>query len=185
MAVPERKVGATALDEGWKMKGFWLAFAAAVTLAPAARAEGDCDTPIEAALKLNDTPYHMTMTTFDASGKSDVSEIISLDDATYVKIGNTWHPGPKEALTLGDADDMAEAEQNMTCLQAGSEAVNGTMSDVWRVDDRSDPGEPKRQTVWIAKDTGQLVRLELDVDEGQDAAHMVADIDYKDVAPPR
>lgn len=161
--------------------------AAALLAAGAAQAAG-CDTPLDAAMRLNDTPYHMTMTTRDRPDATpEVSEIISTDDATYVRFGGGgWHPGPKEDLSLGDMDDLAEAEEGMTCQLLRSESVRGAEADVWRVEDVSDPDEPKHQTVWIAKDTGLITRMEIVIEEGgAGASHTSAEIDYGDALPPQ
>lgn len=173
---------------GWRRPITATALLPAMALfaAGAARAAG-CDAPLDAAMKLNDTPYHMTMTTTDAPDAApQVSEIISTDDATYVKLGSAWHPGPKEELTLGDSDGVAEAEDGMTCRLLRSEPSNGAAADVWRIEDVSDPDEAKHQTVWIAKDSGLITRMEIDIDAGQaDGTHMSAEIDYEDVLAPR
>lgn len=164
----------------------WLSVAAATVLGAGATHAASCDTPLDAALKLNDTPYHMTMSTTGPGSDSETSEIISTDDATYVKVRDVWHPGPKEELTLGDTD-IAEAESAMTCQLVRSETVAGTPTDVWRIEDRSDPDELKLQTVWIARDTGLIVRMEIEIDEDgkRDGTHTSAEIDYSDVLPPR
>jgi hypothetical protein len=145
-----------------------------------------CNAPLDAAEKLNDTPYHMTMTTTDPSGRDpEVSELISTEDATYVLLRGTWHPGPKEALTLGDLDDMAEAEQYMTCELVRSEETAGKMADVWQIVDQSDPNELKHQTVWIARETGLIVRMAVEIGDAGSASRMSAEIDYENVLPPR
>lgn len=161
------------------------AVAAAVLGAGAANAAG-CDTPIDAALKLNDTPYHMTMTTQVGDGSPERGELISTEDATYVNIRGTWHPGPKEDLTLGDVDVLTEGDE-VTCSPVRSEVVNNVLTVVWQIEDRSDPDEIKHQTVWIGKDDGRILRMQMDIgEEGQgDRSHMVADVDYTNVLPPR
>ncbi|MFT3974763.1 MAG: hypothetical protein QM699_15310 [Amaricoccus sp.] len=178
LAAMGRIPGVAALGAG--ALGVWIGAAGAVAAA-------GCDTPLDAALKLNDTPYHMKMTVTDASGGgAEVSELIATSDATYVRIGGTWHPGPKEDLSLGDADDMAEAEQNMTCRLARSETVAGVATDVWQIDDRSDPDEPKQQTVWIAQDDGRILRMEIVLTGDDDVgARTTAEIDYKNIQAPQ
>lgn len=168
------------------MRSCWLALSAAtaLALASAARADDGCDIPLDAAMKLNDTPYHMTMTSSAKGGQTEVNEIVTTGDATYVKIAGTWHQGPKEDLTIQDIED---AGVGLTCSLLRTESVGGHRADVWQVEDVSDPDEVKHQTVWIAKDTGLLTRMEIVVDEdGQPgASRMSAAIDYKDVEPPR
>lgn len=165
-----------------------------------ARAAG-CDVPLEAATRLNDTPFHMVMTTTGASGASrppEVAELISTDDATYVRVGGAWQPGPREELTLWDLDVMGEAGDYLTCALIGSEEIAGTQTDVWRIDDQSDPDEAKRQTVWIARDAaqgggqdagraaGRIVRMEVEIRNGNSAGMRTsAEIDYENVLPPR
>lgn len=166
------------------MRSCWLAFfAVAMGLASGARAD-DCDIPLDAATRLNDTPYHMSMTSSTKGGQTEESEIVTTDEATYVKIGGTWHQGPKEDLTIQDIED---AGVGLTCSLLRTESASGHPADVWKVEDVSDPDEVKHQTVWIAKDTGLLTRLEIDVDEDgvPSATHMMAEIDYKNVEPPR
>lgn len=161
--------------------------AMALLAAGAARAAG-CDTPLDAATKLNHTPYHMTMTTKDGPDAApEVSEIVSTEDATYVRFGGGgWRPGPKEALTLGDSDGLAGVGDGMTCQLLRSEPSHGAVAEVWRIEDVSDPDVPKHQIVWIAKDTGLITRMEIDLDEGgSGGTHMSAEIDYDDVLPPR
>lgn len=167
------------------MRSWQLAFTAATALALAsgARADDGCDIPLDAAMKLNDMSYHITMTSSVKGGQKEVSEIITIGDMTYVKIAGTWHQGPKEDLTIQDIED---AGVGLTCSLLRSESVGGHLTDVWKVEDVSDPDEVKHQTVWIAKDTGLLTRMEIDVDEDGEPAssHTSAEIDYKDVAPP-
>jgi hypothetical protein len=160
--------------------------AMALLAAGTARAAG-CDTPLDAAMKLNDVPYRMTMTTKDApDAPPEVAEIISTDDATYVKVGDgAWRLGPKEDLSLGDADGLAGAD-GMSCQLLRSEPSRGATADVWRVEDVSDPDEPKHQTVWIARDSGLITRMEVEIDEaGSGVSHMSAEIDYDEVLSPQ
>ena len=162
------------------------ALLAAAVLSTAAAAHGaGCDTPFEAALRLNGTPYHMTLVTTEPGGRPETSEIISTEDATYVRSRGSWQPGPKEALTLWDSD--AGIEDGMTCQLLRSEPSGGTTTDVWRIEDVSDPDEPRHQTVWIATDTGLITRLEIDIDAPgrSDGTRVTAEIDYKDVLAPR
>jgi hypothetical protein len=161
-----------------------LAAAVTATTAQASLAAG-CETPLAAALRLGDTPYHMTMVSTDKDGATDVSEVITTGEATYVKVGTGWRQGPKEALTLQDIEDAAG--DTLDCRLLRSEAVAGSATDVWQVEDTSDLREVKHQTVWIAKDTGLLLRMAmvLDLDGQAGVAQMSAEIDYDDVLPPR
>lgn len=146
-----------------------------------------CDRPLDAALRLNRTSYHMTMTTTDAGrGEPEVAELISTEDATYVRLGGAWQPGPKEALTLGDLDDMPDAEAYMTCDLVRSEQMAGTTAEVWRIVDQSDPDELKLQTVWIAAESGRILQMEVEIRDGTTwKTRTSAKIDYENVLPPR
>lgn len=165
--------------------GFRLptSFAAALFAAGAAQAQG-CDAPLDAAQKLSSTPYRMTMETTGPSGnQTDRSEIISTTDTTYVRMGNSWRPGPRTAITLGDTDAVGFGDDALVCQLLRSETLAGAPTHVWQVDDMSDPRQPLRQTVWIAQDTGLIQRME--IREGAAAGRVSAEIDYKNVAAPR
>lgn len=167
------------------MTGFRLAIAAAVALpaAGAAHAQG-CEAPLDAAEMLSGTPYRMTMETTDPSGKqTDSSEVISTTDTTYVRIGNSWRPGPRTALTLGDNASVGFGDDALVCQLLRSETLAGTPTHVWQVDDVSDPRQPIRQTVWIAQDTGLIQRME--IREGNTAGRVSAEIEYENVLAPR
>lgn len=168
------------------MRGILAAGAAAVlasgTWASGAWAEG-CDVPLDAAMRLNDTPYHMRLVSTDEGRDPEVSELVSTADATYVKTGSTWRPGPKQDLSLQDVDAAGEG---LSCKLARRESSGGTMADVWQVEDTSDPDAVKHQTVWIASDSGRVLRLEAVVEEdGEPISRVTAEIDYDNVTPPQ
>lgn len=168
------------------MRGI-LAIGAAAVLASGTWASAgwadECDVPLDAAERLNDAPFHMRLVSTDKGGDPQVSELVSTDDATYVKSGSKWRQGPKEDLSL---QDMDSAGMGLSCKLLRRESAGGTMADVWQVEDTSDPDEVKHQTVWIASGTGRLIRLEAVVEEdGEATSRVTAEIDYDNVAPPQ
>ena len=163
--------------------------AVAIAVAGVARAD-DCAVPLAAALKLDAVPYHMTMKETSAADKvlngdaNSVSEVITTADKMYVNVNGTWHATEK---VTHDDDDLQNAMKSSTCAYLRDEAVGGTDAAVYHVSDKSDPDATMEETLWIAKDGGHILRMDIDTDVGGGdvgKSHSSSLFDYTNVSPP-
>ncbi len=152
---------------------------------------GACDTPLAAALKMNTIPYKLhTVTTGgpDAAangGQPTASDMVATADKMYIEVDGSWHsvPRPKD---MGDDAVAAMQAGNVSCSRLRDELVDGVATSVWQVDEKDDE-DITRQTVWIADDSGLMLRAEFEMDVGGGDAgksSTTADFSYTDVTPP-
>ena len=154
-----------------------------------ARAE-DCAVPLAAALKLDQVPYHMRMTDVDGTDKAvnggspTVSEVIATADKMYVNVDGKWRAIDK---ITHDDEDVQNEIKNSSCAYLRDEAVGGVDAAVYHVSDKPDEDTVIEETLWVAKDSGLVLRMDIDTDVGGGdvgKSHSSSLIDYADVSPP-
>lgn len=152
---------------------------------------GDCDVPLAAAIKMFTVPYRMHSVTTGgaaaalAGGKPVQADMIATPDKMYIEVKGHWHaierPKPDE-----DDNVAAMKAGKVSCSKLRDEAVDGVAASVWQVDQKDDE-DLKQQTVWIADDSGLILKGEFQMDVGGgDAGKSTTTIElsYTDVTPP-
>jgi hypothetical protein len=102
----------------------------------------------------------------------------------YVNVDGTWHATEKIAH---DDEDVQDELKNSTCTYLRDETVGGVDAAVYHVSDKPDPDTVIEETLWIAKDSGLVLRMDVDTDVGGGdvgKSHSSAVLDYTDVSPP-
>jgi hypothetical protein len=165
-----------------------LAVAAALALPAAALAAG-CEVPLAAAKKLETLPYRMHSVSVTAGDQADaepeVADMIATKDKLYFEIDGDWQSVPRDRSGVGEIDDDLSGD-DVSCRALPDAELNGTPAAVWAIDEK-DASDVTSQTVWIGKDSGLLLRVEQELDQGVGEAgksRMTVDFSFEDVAPP-
>ena len=159
--------------------------------AGAAALADDCDVPLAAAVKMYTVPYRMHSVTTGgaaaalAGGKPVQADMVATADKMYIQVNGAWHAieRPKP-----DEDDNVEAMKagKAICTRLREEAVDGVPAIVWQVEQK-DVQEMKQQTVWIADDSGLMLKGEFQMDVGGGdvgKSTTTIELSYTDVTPP-
>ena len=167
-----------------------LALLGAIAL-PGPAAAGACDGPLAAADKMYTVPYRMHSVTTGgaaaalAGGKPVQADMVATPDKMYIQVKGAWHAieRPKP-----DEDDNVEAMKagKVICTRLREEAVDGVPATVWQVEQK-DVEEMKQQTVWIADDSGLMLKGEFQMDVGGGdvgKSTTTIELSYTDVTPP-
>ncbi|MFO1209682.1 MAG: hypothetical protein U1E40_10725 [Amaricoccus sp.] len=157
---------------------------------PGAAAAGGCDAALAAAKKLDTVPYKLHSVTLAVGGDAadadpEVADMIATDDKLYFEVDGAWQAVPRDMSGLGDLDDDV-ASGDVTCRQLADADVNGVATAVYAIDDKAQQ-DVTSQTVWIAKDSGLMLRAQSVMDEGDDGggkSQTTMDFSFDDVKAP-
>jgi len=165
-----------------------LLLAAAAALAvPGAALAGSCDAALAAAKKLDTLPYRMHSVTVAAGADSEpeVADMIATRDKLYFGGDGDWQSVPRDMSAVGRIDDELGAD-DVSCRALPDAEVNGVAASAWAVDEK-EFADVRSQTVWIGKDSGLLLRVEQELDQGTGDAgksRMTIDFSFDEVTPP-
>jgi hypothetical protein len=165
-----------------------LAAVAALAL-PGAAFAGGCETALAAAKKLETLPYRMHSVSLAAGDAAEsapeVSDMIATKDKLYFEMDGEWQSVPRDMSGMGRIDaDLAS--DGVSCRALPDAELNGVPATAWAVEEKDVP-EIVAQTVWIGKDSGLLLRVEQELDQGVGDAgksRMTIDFSFDDVTPP-
>jgi hypothetical protein len=150
--------------------------------APAfAQTSAACRPVTEAMLKVATTPHH----TAAASGSSDASETIVVDNATYVKVKGAWRKSPMtpQAQLEQEKENIKNAKV-YTCQLLRTESANGMATNVYKVHSETEDVGVSDGTVWVAASLGLPVRSEADFTTVGSKMHMTITWDYANIHAP-
>lgn len=156
-------------------------FPVAALALPVAALAGDCDVPLAAAMKINDIPYRMHMESGSGAG-AEVSDMVATADRLYVRVDGAWHSMDRDKDT---AEEMAAAlaAGQLDCSLLRQEPVGGVAATVYDVRQTDDEGVSDH-TVWIADDSGLMLRLVMKEEAGDGGEVTTVDFAYDDVTAP-
>ncbi|HZS62276.1 MAG TPA: hypothetical protein VFA43_23610 [Gemmatimonadaceae bacterium] len=154
----------------------WL-LALSSTAALTAQGQKDlagCKTVYDASLKTTATPHH-AYSTIKRAGKSSVSEVITVNDKSYVQYEGKWRASP-----LRVADMLKQEKENLDSAKVY--VCKPTGAGAYHV--RTENADSKAEAdVWVAN--GVITRMEEDVDTGDgDKMHVSTKYDYSNVKVP-
>jgi hypothetical protein len=161
--------------------------AAAVVLAgPMFAADPACKFLADANTKIYSVPTHIYMTE-TAGGKTRTSELIYLNNKTYLQVGGKWQVSPQTPSQMAEIrkETEADAEKTMTCHLVRDEPVNGEAAALYTAHQQN-PDEKSDSQLWISKSKGVPLKLEMDMDVGgaSGKSHRSMRYEYTNVQAP-
>lgn len=141
---------------------------AAVLMAGAALgADATCKYLADANAKIYTIPAHLYQTDIGAGGKTQTSELIYLDNKTYLESGGKWRLNPMSPAKMAEIRKETEDQeiQSMTCRVVRDEAVNGEAAALYSAHQET-PDLKRDSQIWISKSRGVPLKLEMDMDGG-------------------
>ena len=141
----------------------------AILSTPLARAGNLACKPMrDAMIKLYSIPVHIYSTENAAytGGKVRSSEIVYLNNSSYVHVNGKWRTSP---LTQEKIQEIRKDEQDKdakaTCSVVREESVNGESAVLYRVHQDTEDVKIDSQ-VWISKQRAVPLKAEIDMDVG-------------------
>ena len=165
-----------------------ILFFAAITIAPSARAQGECKILYDATDKLSDVPNHGYATQTHGPKSAPITsttESIWINGVIYIQMKGAWK---KSGMTVADmraqeAENRKNAK-NTSCKYLRDESVNGEAAAVYSAHSETE-GVKSDATVWISKSKGLILRQEDDMDMGDpDKMHISIRYEYGGVKAP-
>jgi hypothetical protein len=173
---------------------FLAAFAIAVALCAGSSAGAQspqCAVPMNAMLKVFESPFHMNMVDTAGTdkglhhGQPTVSEETFVNNAMYIHINGKWVRSPVSVSDM--RKDMLEKlkTDKSTCTHVRDESVNGESASMWSVHSPTEDGDTDSQ-LWISKSRGVVLRMDIRIDVGgaMGKSHMVSNYDYANIHAP-
>lgn len=151
-------------------------------------ADATCTFLAQANAKIYGIPTHMyqTETAVYTGGKARSSELIYLNNTTYILTNGKWIVSPATPKSMAATQKEAQSEQpNMKCSMVRDEVVNGEATTLYSSHDQT-PDSKRDSQIWISKSRGVPVKLEIDMDVGGAAgrSHHSIRYEYTNVTAP-
>lgn len=147
---------------------FRLLSAVAAVLAAGTAFGGDstCKYLADANARIYAIPAHLYQTD-TVGGKTQTSELIYLNNKTYLETAGKWRVSPMSPAKMAEIRKETEDEEikTMTCRVVHDEAVNGEAATLYSAHQESPDGKRDSQ-IWISKSRGVPLKLEMDIDGG-------------------
>jgi hypothetical protein len=155
---------------------------------PSPAANPVCQTILTAFDRNYTTPTHVFVseTAQHNGGKTSSSEMIYVNNMSYVHLSGQWHVNPiMSAQMRQELRQTKEADPNFVCRQVRDESVNGEPATLFTVH-HHDENLTTDQQVWISKTRGLPLKQEVDTDAGRVAGkiHEALRYEYTNVQPP-
>ncbi len=160
-----------------------------VSASSAFAADPACKFLADANTKIYSIPTHIYMTETAAytGGKTRTSELIYLNNKTYLEVGGKWQISPQTPAQMAATRKETEAdeEKTMTCRLVRDEAVNGEAAALYTAHQQN-PDVKSDSQIWISKSKGVPLKLEMDMDVGGAAgkSHRTMRYEYTNVQAP-
>jgi hypothetical protein len=144
-----------------------------------------CKVVFDATDKLLTVPNHAYMSHKDASGKTNSSEIISIDGSRYLMVGGKWS---KSGRTLKEAkqaeeEKMKNPQLKMSCKHLGDDTVNGEAVGIYASHEETEDVSSDAK-FWISKGKGLILKEELQPEVGDVEHQMNLRYEYSNVHAP-
>lgn len=167
---------------------FLPVIAAMINASVAVAADAICRNVADANAKIYTIPTHIysTETAAYTGGKIRTSELIYLNNKTYIQVNGKWRLSPVTQAKMRDIRKETEAENlNMTCRVVRDEAVGGEAASLYSMHQKT-PDATIDSQMWISKSRGVPLKLEMDMDVGGAAgkSHKVMRYEYTNVQAP-
>ena len=141
-----------------------------------------CKPVTDAMLKVATTPHHIV----SIDNRSERTEVIVVDNTTYVKIKGAWRKSP-----MTPNDQLEQERENIkaakvyTCTQLGPDTVNGIAAVAYKVHSETPDVGNTDGTVWIAPSLGLPVKTDEDLTLlGAPKRHLSMVWDYTNIHAP-
>lgn len=170
------------------VRSLWLG-AAVVAAGSAYAADPACKFVADANTKIYSIPTHIysAETSAATGGKPRNSELVYLNDKTYIQVAGKWRISPQTPQKMIEVrkETEAEEEKTMTCKAVRDELVNGEASTLYTAHQQN-PDEKSDSQIWISKSRGVPLKLEMDMDVGGAAgkSHRTMRYEYTNVQAP-
>jgi hypothetical protein len=144
-----------------------------------------CKVVLDATDKLLTVPNHAYMTHNDASGKTNSSEIISIDGARYLMVGGKWSKSGRTLQQAKQAEEekMKNPQLKMSCKHLGDDTVNGEAVGVYTSHEETEDVNADAK-FWISKSKGLILKEELQPEAGDVEHQMNLRYEYSNVHAP-
>jgi hypothetical protein len=144
-----------------------------------------CKVVLDATDKLLTVPNHAYMTHKDASGKTNSSEIISIDGARYLMVGGKWSKSGRTLQQAKQAEEekMKNPQLKMSCKHLGDDTVNGEAVGVYTSHEETEDVNADAK-FWISKSKGLILKEELQPEAGDVEHQMNLRYEYSNVHAP-
>ncbi len=168
---------------------FLFILAGVLTAGSAHAADSTCKYLADANAKIYTIPTHLyqTETAAYTGGKPRNSELIYLNNKTYVQVNGKWRVSPVTQKDMEDLRKKTEAESlvNITCRVVRDEAVKGEAATLYSSHQQT-PDETTDSQIWISKARGVPLKLEMDMNVGGGAgkSHRSMSYEYTNVQAP-
>jgi hypothetical protein len=144
-----------------------------------------CKVVFDATDKLLTVPNHAYMTHKDASGKTNNSEIISIDGARYLMVGGKWS---KSGRTLQQAkqdeqEKMKNPQLKMSCKHLGDDTVSGEAVGVYTSHEETEDVSSDAK-FWISKSKGLILKEEIQPEAGDTKSQIDLRYEYSNIHAP-
>jgi hypothetical protein len=166
------------------------AIASVLIAGSALAADSTCKYLADANTKIYSMPAHLfqTETADYAGGATRTSELIYLNNKTYVEVRGKWRvsPATPEKMREIRKDSVADSLNNISCRAVRDELVGGEAATLYNTHQQT-PDKKIDSQIWISKSRGVPLKLEMDMDVGGAAgrSHRSIRYEYKNVqAPP-
>ncbi len=145
----------------------------------------DCRPVIAAEKKQIMTPTHAYTTRGEGKAQR-VDEVITTSGAMYVLTGGSWKKLPQTQKDMLDRLNLNLAHtRGYACQRLGDESIAGTSATVYQAHAETDDVKSDGK-VWVAKDSGLILRQDSDIDSGagDPKIHMSIRYEYANVQAP-
>ena len=145
-------------------------------------AQDSCQQVVNALDNVFLTPHH-SYSTYAIAGRTITGETIYTSEKAFDLVDGKWVLNPK-----GPKESMQHAVESrkravLACKFIGEESVNGQPAAHYSMHSKTDAAVSETQ-LWIAKNTGLLMREEMDVGNGASKSHVSVRYEYGNIRPP-
>ncbi|MEI9970731.1 MAG: hypothetical protein WDO73_01035 [Ignavibacteriota bacterium] len=161
---------------------------ALLAAAPAFAVDPTCKLLADANAKIYAIPTHMysTETASYTGGKTRATELIYLNDVTYISIGGKWTLSKTSSKQMAEMHKDAAAEHpHAVCRMVRVEAVNGEAATLYSMHEEVESAKVDSE-IWLSKSRGVPLKVEMDTDVGGAAgkSHRSLRYEYTNVQAP-
>ena len=149
-----------------------------------ARAADSCQPVFDALMKVATTPNHSYTTHTAVNGGKAEAETIFANGQKYIRAHGKWMRLPVTSQDVLEQEKEKEEKGKSACRLLRRESVDGEAATLYSM--RREYEEVKEDAqMWISTSTGLLLRVEEDLDKGnQKKEHQSTRFEYSNIRPP-
>lgn len=163
----------------------WVIALAVITMLPgpsSLHAQNSCQPVFDALDKVFMTPSH-SYSTYTIQGRTITAEAIYTRGKAFDLENSKWMLRPKGPKELLEEEAEHRKHGTVICKIVSEESVNGQPATLYSLHSKTEQATAEAQ-LWIAKNTGLLLREEMDVDGGKSKSHVSTRYEYRNIQAP-